>query len=146
MHSAAQVVPILKLLAEVELTEAQRQQVTAKFAATLDAVPANDRIYGAAARMKEGSLPAAAAGFNALVEKVDPVAAVHKPITEEESKPLKDEGTFDPKMFWRSKRSKEVLNALNWLKHGNHDLPDNQRFGTLEERSSKEWDAHYHDL
>jgi hypothetical protein len=49
-------------------------------------------------------------------------------------------------MFWQSKRSKEVLNALKWLNHGNRNLPDDQRFWTIEERSTKEWDAHYHDL
>jgi hypothetical protein len=183
MHSAAQVVPILKLLAEVELTDAQRQPLTAKFAATLETVASNDRIFGksepvlvsaavpamhdsplllpalrayivrnesgvrcSGLRVKVGTVPASVASFNTLLAKVNPVGALYKPITDEESKPLKDGGTFDPKMFWQSKRSKEVLDALKWLNHGNRNLPDNQRFWTLEERSTKEWDAHYHDL
>jgi len=44
-----------------------------------------------------------------------------------------------------SDRSKQVIQALQWLNHGNRNLPGNSRFFTLEERSTDEWNAHFVD-
>ena len=94
---------------------------------------------------KAGALPPSAVKFNALVAKVDPGALLYKPISEDEVKPLKDEGTFKYELPWQSQRSKELLDAEKWLNHGNRQLPDDKRFWTLEERSTETWMARYHD-
>jgi len=60
--------------------------------------------------------------------------------------PERDAGKWDDGDFWKSTRSKEVLNDLKWLNHGNRNLPDNQRFWTAEERLSTEWTARYQEL
>lgn len=70
----------------------------------------------------------------------------YKPITPEESKPLRDDGTYPDRRFWRSARSKQVLAGLQWLNHGNRDLPGDQRFWKPEERATLEWNQHYLDL
>jgi hypothetical protein len=69
-----------------------------------------------------------------------------EPIAPEEAKPAKDAGTWERHIFWQSARSKQVLEALRWLNHGNRKLPDSQRFWTLEERSTEEWNARCRDL
>jgi len=48
--------------------------------------------------------------------------------------------------FWQSPRSKQVLEALRWLNHGNRNLPDNMRFWSLEERSTNEWTGRFYDI
>ena len=83
--------------------------------------------------------------FNAVVDKLSASGADYRKIAPEESKPLKDEGTYKLDEFWQSARSKQVLDALKWLNHGNRDLPDDKRFWTLEERSSMGWNSHYVD-
>jgi len=60
--------------------------------------------------------------------------------------PGRDAGKWDDGDFWQSARSKEVLNDLKWLNHGNRKLPDNQRFWTAEERQSSEWGTRYQEL
>jgi len=76
--------------------------------------------------------------FNMLVGVIDPGGAQYKPITPEESKPAKTEGTFEEHRYWQSVRSKQVLDGLKWLNHGNRDLPGDTRFLTDEERKSLE--------
>ena len=92
-----------------------------------------------------GRLPLSAARFNALAAQLDPAALTYQPITQDEVKPGKDGGTYKYTLPWQSPRSKEVLAAQKWLNHGNRDLPDSQRFWTLEERSTPEWNARYED-
>ena len=92
-----------------------------------------------------GKLPQSAANFNTLAAKLDPSALLYKPISEDEVKSLKDDGTYKYELPWKSQRSKDVLEAERWLEHGNRDLPDSQRFWTLEERSTDEWIARYQD-
>jgi hypothetical protein len=96
-------------------------------------------------RATPGKLPQSATNFNTLAAKVDPAALLYKPISEEEAKPLKDDGTYKYDLPWKSQRSKDVLEAERWLQHGNRQLPDDQRFWTLEERSTDEWIARYQD-
>jgi truncated hemoglobin YjbI len=69
-----------------------------------------------------------------------------QPISADEAKPAKDAGTYERHLFWLSARSKQVLESLRWLEHGNRNLPDNQRFWTLAERSTDEWNARAQDL
>ncbi len=83
--------------------------------------------------------------FNLLVEQLNAGGADYTKISPEESKPLKDDGTNKDDQFWQSARSKQVLDALKWLNHGNRDLPGDSRFWTLEERSTMEWNTHYLD-
>ena len=66
-------------------------------------------------------------------------------VTPEEVKPSKIEESYPSTIWWHSKRSRQVLEALQWLNHGNRELPDDKRFFTLEERKSSEWNAHYLD-
>ncbi len=94
---------------------------------------------------KPGQLPLSAGRFNALAAQLDPAALAYQPITEGEAKPKKDGGAFKYSLPWQSPRSKEVLAAQKWLNHGNRDLPDSQRFWTLEERSTPQWNARYED-
>ena len=96
-------------------------------------------------QIKAGALPPSAVKFNTLAAKLDPAALLYKPITEEEVKPLKDDGTFKYELPWQSQRAKDVLEAERWLNHGNRDLPDDKRFWTLEERSTEAWLTHYQD-
>jgi hypothetical protein len=59
--------------------------------------------------------------------------------------PSTDAGTYPRQSWWVSDRSKQVIQALQWLNHGNRNLPGNSRFFTLEERSTDEWNAHFVD-
>jgi hypothetical protein len=90
-------------------------------------------------------LPESAKQFNALIARLSQTTAQLRPISAEEAKPLKDDGTYQPHLMWQSPRSKEVLAALQWLKHGNRDLPDDRRFWSPAERLTPEWNAHYLD-
>ena len=92
-----------------------------------------------------GKLPQSAENFNTLAAKLDPAALLYKPISEDEAKPLKDDGTYKYELPWKSQRAKDVLDAERWLQHGNRQLPDSQRFWTLEERSKDEWITRYQD-
>jgi hypothetical protein len=83
--------------------------------------------------------------FNALVDQLNAKGADYKKISAEEAKPVKEEGAQKLDDFWQSARSRQVLEALRWLNHGNRDLPGDQRFWTLEERSTMEWNNHYVD-
>lgn len=104
----------------------------------LSAARCSDSIHGA-------DLPQSVKQFNALLGRLSQTTAQLRPIAAEEVKPLKDEGTFDPHNMWQSARSKQVLEDLRWLNHGNRDLPGDQRFWTAQERLSPEWNAHYLD-
>jgi hypothetical protein len=55
-------------------------------------------------------------------------------------------GTFKNVDWWQSSRSKEVLEALRWLNHGNRDLPGDKRFWTAEERATQQWNDRYIEL
>jgi hypothetical protein len=89
--------------------------------------------------------PESAKQFNSLTARLAQTTAQIRPIAPEETKPSKLAGTFDPHLMWQSARSKQVLDALRWLNHGNRDLLGDQRFWTLEERRTPEWNAHYLD-
>jgi hypothetical protein len=95
--------------------------------------------------IRGGQLPTAVNDFNYLVSALDPVAATYKPISQDEAKPARDAGTYESDEWWQSSRSKQVLDALKWLNHGNRNLPGNARFFTLEERMSQEWNTHFVD-
>ena len=95
--------------------------------------------------IERDQLPDSVLHFNAVVSRLDPTGAVYKPISAEESKASSDAGTYQPHMWWQSKRSKDVLQAMKWLNHGNRDLPDRQRFWTLDERRSTEWESRFID-
>jgi hypothetical protein len=95
--------------------------------------------------IKPGKLPQSATNFNTLAAKLDPAALLYKPISEDEAKPLKDDGAYKYELPWKSQRAKDVLAAEQWLSHGNRQLPDDQRFWTLEERSRDEWTVRYQD-
>ncbi|MBZ5583071.1 MAG: hypothetical protein LAQ30_12880 [Acidobacteriia bacterium] len=86
-------------------------------------------------------LPLSVTNFNALAAKLDPEGARFKPITAEEAKLGKDEGTYKYQLPWHSARAQKVLAEEKWLLHGNRNLPDAQRFWTLEERTTPEWNA-----
>lgn len=90
-------------------------------------------------------LPESAKQFNVLIARLSQTTAQLRPITAEETKPLKDDGTYQQHLMWQSPRSKQVLAAMQWLNHGNRDLPDDQRFWTPAERLTPEWNAHYLD-
>jgi hypothetical protein len=81
--------------------------------------------------------------INALAYKVDPGAAWLKPISVDEAKPAKDDGTYPPQRPWASKRASDVLAALRWLDHGDTDPPVKL---TPEQRKSQEWNDHFNDL
>lgn len=98
----------------------------------------SDSIHGA-------DMPDSAKQFNALTSRLAQATGQLRPITAEEVKPARVEGTYNPHYMWQSARSKQVLEALRWLNHGNRKLPDNQRFWTPEERLAPEWNAHYLD-
>jgi hypothetical protein len=84
--------------------------------------------------------------FNLLMEQLNASGADYKKISPEEAKPSKDEEAYQDDQFWKSARSKQVLAALQWLNHGNRDLPEDRRYWTLEERSTMEWTVHYLDV
>ncbi len=69
-----------------------------------------------------------------------------RPITADDVQPGPKSGTCEDPFWWRSSRSKAVLEALRWLNHGNRDLPDDKRFRTAKERDTQEWNDRYRDL
>jgi hypothetical protein len=84
--------------------------------------------------------------FNVLVEVLNAKGADYRKISAEEAKPAKEKGAQKLDDFWQSARSRQVLEALRWLNHGNRQSPNgSQRFWTLEERSAMEWNNHYVD-
>jgi hypothetical protein len=54
-------------------------------------------------------------------------------------------GVYQVGDYWQSPRSRQALEHLRRLIHGNRDLPDRERFWTLE-RSTNEWNARYLDF
>jgi hypothetical protein len=88
-------------------------------------------------------LSPAVSQFNNLAARLTPK---YQPISLDELEPVKREGTYKEQFPWVSPRSRQVLEALRWLNHGNRELPDAQRFWTLEERSTTEWRARYSEL
>jgi hypothetical protein len=73
--------------------------------------------------------------FNGLVAQLEGL----NPITKEEVQNYDIEESYKEKPFWDSSRSRELLRSLQWLTHGNRDLPGDQRFWTPQERTSLEW-------
>lgn len=69
-----------------------------------------------------------------------------RPIAIDEVKNFRDAGKIEDVEFWQSDRSKQVLEHLRWLSHGNRRLPDGQRFWTAEERKSLAWNERYLEL
>ena len=75
---------------------------------------------------------------------MDPESLWLKPITDDEAKPGKDEGSYKQELpFGSSARSKQVLMALKWLNHGDTNPA---REWTAEERKGVEWNDHFNDL
>jgi hypothetical protein len=87
--------------------------------------------------------PSVVNDFNYLASALDPGALSYKPISQDEARPAKDAGTYERHFWWQSDRSKQVLDALKWLNHGNRNLPDASRFFTPEERATVEWNTHF---
>jgi hypothetical protein len=67
-------------------------------------------------------LPESAKQFNALIARLSETTAQLRPIPAVEAQPLKDDGTYLPHLMWQSARSRQVEDALRWLKHGNRNL------------------------
>ena len=89
-----------------------------------------------------GKLPLSVDRFNALAARVDPAGGWLRPITADEAKPLKDDGTYGPQRPFASKRAWDALMALKWLDHGDTNPV---RPWTAEERKSQEWNDHFND-
>jgi hypothetical protein len=84
--------------------------------------------------------------FNTLVDQLNRRSVDYQKISAEEAKPAKEEGSQKLDDFWQSARSKQVLEALKWLNHGNRQAPNGSlRVWTQEERSGIEWNNHYVD-
>ena len=65
------------------------------------------------------------------------------PIDPVKVEPSSIEDGYQLEEFWKSERSRQVLQDLKWLNHGNRELPDKERFWTLEERRSSQWNERY---
>ena len=89
-----------------------------------------------------GKLPPSVDRFNALAARVDPAAGWLKPISADEAKPLKDDGTYPTQRPFASKRAWDALVALKWLDHGDTNPA---RPWTVEQRKSQEWNDHFND-
>lgn len=94
---------------------------------------------------RPGQQPTAVSDFNYMAAALDPAGNTYKPISAEESTPERSLGSYERYPWWTSPRGKQVIGALQWLNHGNRDLPGNDRFFTLAERMSEEWNAHFLD-
>src|SRR5262245_42228829 len=86
-------------------------------------------------RLDSKELPASVRQFNTLVSRLDPARDQYRPISAEEVKPLRDDGTYTPHVFWRSTRAKEVLNGLKSLNFG--DTPEKQTAPLTPEMSQR---------
>jgi hypothetical protein len=95
--------------------------------------------------LRDGGPTQSVREFNAFVQRFESTDAAFRPIAPEEHKPLRIEPGYKSDFFWESPRSKQVLAELRWLNHGNRNLPGEQRFWTLEERSANEWNSRYLD-
>jgi hypothetical protein len=91
----------------------------------------------------QGKLTAAAQAFNMLIRPLGLTDV--KPISVDEDTPSKIEPAYRLDEFWQSPRSKQVLEELRWLTHGNRDLPGDKRFWTLDERSTIEWTTRFYE-
>jgi hypothetical protein len=94
---------------------------------------------------RQGQLPRAVNDFNYLVSILDPSSSTYRPISADDLKAASDAGTYDRHSWWGSDRSKRVIADLQWLNHGNRNLPGEARFFTEEERKTEEWNAHFVD-
>jgi hypothetical protein len=94
---------------------------------------------------RPGQLPRAVNDFNYLVSALDPGRSRYRPISPDELRASSDAGTYPRQSWWLSGRSKQVIAALQWLNHGNRNLPGDSRFFTPEERATDEWNAHFVD-
>jgi hypothetical protein len=94
---------------------------------------------------RQGQPPRVVNDFNYLVSILDPGSSMYKPISVDDLKAASDAGTYDRYVWWASDRSKRVIAALQWLNHGNRNLPGEARFFTEEERKTEEWNAHFVD-
>jgi len=81
--------------------------------------------------------------YNYLVSVLDPNSRTYTPISAEELRAASNAGTYERYSWWESDRSKRVLAALQWLNHGNRNLPGDARFFTEEERRTDEWNSHF---
>jgi hypothetical protein len=95
--------------------------------------------------IRPGQLPRVVNDFNYLASALDPAGSRYRPISPDELRASSDAGTYARHSWWESARSKQVIGALQWLNHGNRDLPGNSRFFTPEERTSDEWNTHFVD-
>lgn len=84
--------------------------------------------------------------FNQLASEVSAEGTEVPSLAEEQLRPERDAGKWDDGDFWRSPRSKAVMEDLRWLNHGNRNLPGDKRFWTEEERKSQEWTGRYQEL
>jgi hypothetical protein len=66
-----------------------------------------------------------------------------QPINPAELEPSRVDESANLEEFWKSEKSKRLLDELRWLTHGNRKLSDSQRFWTLDERRSMEWNERY---
>jgi hypothetical protein len=89
----------------------------------------------------EGRLPTVANDFNYLASLLDPDARVYRRLSLDEIRPARVAETYPGHPWWQSLRSKQVLDALKWLNHGNRN--GNDRFFTPEERASEEWNTRF---
>lgn len=87
------------------------------------------------------SVPTSVIAYNKFVN--DEFELKLSPIDLERLEPSRMEESYKTADWWKSDKSKQVLNELKWLNHGNRNLPDNQRFWTVEERKSVEWNERY---
>jgi hypothetical protein len=73
--------------------------------------------------------------FNALSARLEGLNRIVK----DEVQNFSIEESYKEKPFWQSTGSQELLRSLQWLNHGNRDIPGDKRFWTAEERTSLEW-------
>jgi hypothetical protein len=89
-----------------------------------------------------GDVPMPVERFNTYVTKIRPDLQI-EPIDAAKLEPSRTEDPPKVQEFWQSAQSKQILDDLRWLNHGNRNLPDDKRFWTVEERRSPEWNERY---